>query len=54
VCRQRVVAVAVVRGVDDDGLQVVDLSHAEVEALVVSSQRIAPMHVSSVYGRKSH
>ncbi len=49
--RQRAVAVAAVCGVDDDGLEVIELRHAEVQALVVSGQDTLPCTISSVYGQ---
>lgn len=52
--RRRGVAVAAVRSVDDDGLELVDLVHAEVQALAVSGQSVAPCTISSVHGRISH
>jgi hypothetical protein len=52
--RRRGVAVAAVRSVDDDGLELVDLVHTEVQALAVSGQSVAPCTISSVHGRISH
>lgn len=52
--RQRAVPVTVVGRVDDDGLELIDLRHAEVQALVVSGQGITPCAISSIRSRYGH